>query len=70
MIQKKQEIPMLSFETNQQSDEIVKGLKTNVEKKLKGLKQIEKDAAMYHFSFLQQKINKAGEDSNLKREKY
>ena len=57
-IQKHQELPMLSPETNQQPDKIMKGLKKNVKKKLKELKKIEKDAAMHHFSFLQQKSTK------------
>ena len=62
-------IPMLSLEINQQPDEIMKDLQANVKKKLKELKQIEKDAAMHRFSFLQKKINKAREDSDLKQTK-
>ena len=58
---------MLSPKTNQQPAEIMNILKKNVKKKLKELKKIEKDAAMHRFSFLQQKINKAREDSDPKK---
>ena len=60
---------MLSLETNQQPNEIMKDPKTNVKEKLKELKHIEKDAAMHPFSFLRQQTNEAREDSNLKQTK-